>query len=602
MRELRPEASARGSVTFLAAMVVSIMALATATAPLTAAAVIPQSGETQEKQNPQRPALTTTAVAAEQAEATEPQQYPLIDVPAGAFPPPAFSAEDKLHSAIERLFDIYTRQGTAAALVFANRHGIQWRSGSVFVRIATGLPIPGLRPRDASSRAIVDGVLADLAVEGSRIRNVYGPHIEAWIPIEAIARLELNPSVRSIRTPWRMRSSATSEGRAVIGANQWDGVAFRGPDGGMQVGVIDLGFMGFRGLQGTDLPTVDRVFTRSFRDDDDFESDTEHGTAVAEIIYDIEQDIDLYLATVETIGDIGQAIDYFIQNDVDVINMSLGCVGCGPGDGTGTAIEIMERAPQAGIPFVTSAGNEADRHWMGPFVDSDGDGFLDFAPGDESNAFAGAAGDTVLIVMNWDFGNWFASSQDFDLLLLDAQQRIIDQSRLRQAGLPGQEATEEIAITLPFDGTFHVVVQRVEASANETLEIYIDLPGLQYQVPEQSLTVPADGRQIVAVGAARWTNDVPEPFSSRGPTKDGRMKPDMAGPDGVSTESFGMLGFFGTSAAAPHVVGAVSLLRARLGVVTIAEAFSILAPRLVDLPPTGPDNISGNGRVSLILR
>ena len=397
-----------------------------------------------------------------------------------------------------------------------------------------------------------------------------------------------------------MRSSATSEGRAVIGANDWDGVAFRGLTGGMQVGVIDVGFVGFQSLQGTDLPPLDRVFTRSFRNDDDFEADTEHGTAVAEIIYDIEQEIDLYLATIETIGDINEAIDYFVQNGVDVINMSLGCVGCGPGDGTGAAIEIVERAPEAGIPFVTSAGNEADQHWIGPFVDDDKDGFLEFAPGDESNSFAGGAGEDVLIVMNWDFDNWFASNQDFDLLLLDSQQRIIDQSRQRQAGLPGQEATEGIEITLPFDGTFHVVIERVDASASETLEIYIDVPGLQYQVPEQSLSVPADGRQIIAVGAARWSTGMPEPFSSRGPTKDGRMKPDMAGPDGVSTESFGPLGFFGTSAAAPHVVGAVTLLRARLGIITVTEAFSILAPRLGDLPLAGPDNISGNSRVLLI--
>ena len=43
------------------------------------------------------------------------------------------------------------------------------------------------------------------------------------------------------------------------------------------------------------------------------------------------------------------------------------------------------------------------------------------------------------------------------------------------------------------------------------------------------------------------------------------------------------------------------MLRARLGVVSGVDAFSILAPRLIDLPPAGPDNISGNGRVSLIL-
>ncbi len=184
------------SVTLLGATVVSIMA--TATAPPTAAAIVPQPGEPQERQNPRRP-MRPPDDEAEEEEAAAPRQYPLIDLPAGAFPPPELRGEGKLDSAIERLHGIYTQQSSAAALVFANRHGIQWRGGSLFVRIATGLPMPGLRPRDASSRAIVESVLADLAVEGSRIRNVYGPHIEAWIPVDAIPRLELNPGIRSIR-------------------------------------------------------------------------------------------------------------------------------------------------------------------------------------------------------------------------------------------------------------------------------------------------------------------------------------------------------------------------------------------------------------------
>ncbi len=74
----------------------------------------------------------------------------------------------------------------------------------------------------------------------------------------------------------------------------------------------------------------------------------------------------------------------------------------------------------------------------------------------------------------------------------------------------------------------------------------------------------------------------------------------MAAPDGVSTRSFGPLNFFGTSAAAPHVVGAVALLRGRLGLLSGTDAFQVLIPRLIDLPPTGPDNITGGGRLSLI--
>lgn len=553
---------------------------------------------------PEMPAPTEPpeSGARQDGETIQTARYAPTDFAGAAFEPAAAPSAPGVATALAGVAEALAAGGNAAAASYASQHGIAWRGGSVLVRVDAGQPIPGRRVNEVSSRAIVDEVLVDLAELGARVRNIVGPHIEAWVPVGELPALGLRPLVRGVRRPWRMRPSVTSEGLQVIGVDAWQGIKFRSPTSGLRVGVIDLSFTGWEDLRGNELPPEDRLFTRSFRDDGDLEPDDEHGAAVAETIYDFEDSMTLYLAAVETGGDINEAITYFIENDVDVINMSLGCVGCAPGDGRGSIVEVVERAPQAGIPFVTSAGNEADRHWIGPFVDNDGDGLHDFAPGDESNSFPGGQGDEVVIVMNWDFTNWFASSQDLDLLLLDSNGNIVDQSRDRQGGLPGQEAVEEIVVTLPFSDTFHVVVQNVQTTAPQTFEVFVEQDGLEYVVAAQSLTVPADGAQVVAVGATHWSNDVPEGFSSHGPTKDGRRKPDMAGPDGVSTRSFGPLSFFGTSAAAPHVVGAVALLRGRLGLLSGADAFQVLIPRLVDVPPTGPDNITGGGRVSLIPR
>jgi len=553
---------------------------------------------------PEMPAPTEPpeSGARQDGETIQTASYAPTDFAGAAFEPAAAPSAPGVATALAGVAGALAAGGNAAAASYASQHGIAWRGGSVLVRVDAGQPIPGRRVNEVSSRAIVDEVLVDLAELGARVRNIVGPHIEAWVPVGELTALGLRPLVRGVRRPWRMRPSVTSEGLQVVGADAWQGIKFRSPTSGLRVGVIDLSFTGWEDLRGNELPPEDRLFTRSFRDDGDLEPDDEHGAAVAETIYDFEDSMTLYLAAVETGGDINEAITYFIENDVDVINMSLGCVGCAPGDGRGSIVEVVERAPQAGIPFVTSAGNEADRHWIGPFVDNDGDSLHDFAPGDESNSFPGGQGDEVVIVMNWDFTNWFASSQDLDLLLLDSNGNIVDQSRDRQGGLPGQEAVEEIVITLPFSDTFHVVVQNIQTTAPQTFEVFVEQDGLEYVVAEQSLTVPADGAQVVAVGATHWSNDVPERFSSHGPTKDGRRKPDMAGPDGVSTRSFGPLSFFGTSAAAPHVVGAVALLRGRLGLLSGADAFQVLIPRLVDVPPTGPDNITGGGRVSLIPR
>ena len=55
--------------------------------------------------------------------------------------------------------------------------------------------------------------------------------------------------------------------------------------------------------------------TRSFRDDGELEIDDEHGTAVAEIIYDIEQGMTLYLAAVETFGEIDEDLGELSSQD-----------------------------------------------------------------------------------------------------------------------------------------------------------------------------------------------------------------------------------------------------------------------------------------------
>jgi hypothetical protein len=46
----------------------------------------------------------------------------------------------------------------------------------------------------------------------------------------------------------------------------------------------------------------------------------------------------------------------------------------GPGDGTGTVCDIVNKARAAGIAWAQSAENYAHGHWRGNFVDSNNDG------------------------------------------------------------------------------------------------------------------------------------------------------------------------------------------------------------------------------------
>jgi hypothetical protein len=97
-----------------------------------------------------------------------------------------------------------------------------------------------------------------------------------------------------------------------------------------------------------------------------------------------------------------------------------------------------------------------------------------------------------------------------------------------------------------------------------------------------------------------------EPFSSRGPTIDGRVKPDILGWDGVSSPVYGVpsatndLGFYGTSAAAPAVAGAAALVRSANPALDAAQVQDFLQRRAGNGAPNNPPtNAAGHGLLTL---
>lgn len=80
------------------------------------------------------------------------------------------------------------------------------------------------------------------------------------------------------------------------------------------------------------------------------------------------------------------------------------------------------------------------------------------------------------------------------------------------------------------------------------------------------ITAPADGFDVISVGAIRMSDSAMASFSSYGPTYDGRVKPEIVAPGvlipgaNLSGYSSPIINLSGTSAACPVVAGGIALL------------------------------------------
>ena len=129
---------------------------------------------------------------------------------------------------------------------------------------------------------------------------------------------------------------------------------------------------------------------------------------------------------------------------------------------------------------------------------------------------------------------------------------------------------------------------------------------IQHHTRSGSITNPSESANpgMLAVGAAHW-NDVHtiEPYSSRGPTPDGRVKPDLVGVDCGATALVPLNeynnGFCGTSQAASHVAGLAALVRQRFPGYTPAQVASYLKDNAEQRQMPDSNNTWGHGFAKL---
>lgn len=425
------------------------------------------------------------------------------------------------------------------------------------------------------------------------------------VPLSSLTTLAESPAVSFVHLPIYTETYETSQGVALINADDWHTAGYTGS--GVKIGVLDGGFYGYEDLLGTDLPAS--VTTQCFLFGGDIHGPTgypiEHGTGCAEIVYDIAPDAQFYLVNYGNNLEILDAIDYLIyEAEVDIITHSCGNPIWGPGDGSGAVCDKIAEARAEGILWSQAMGNSAQAHWWGNWDDTNTNDYLDFIPGTIELVPVYLSPSTSLSAyLKWD-DPWGTSSNDYDLILFDDTLTLppVGWSHDIQDGLGGNDyPIEYIPYSATYEGWHYIAVGKADATGPETFHLFTypcDFGDTDLRVPSRSLSVPADSLAAVSVGAVYWdTPTILEDFSSRGPNDNGDIKPDLVAPDGVSSVTYP--DFYGTSAAAPHAAGAAVLVKQRYPTYTPIQIQAFLEGRAVEIGGDGKDNIYGSGRLDL---
>ena len=399
------------------------------------------------------------------------------------------------------------------------------------------------------------------------------------------------------------------------------------------MGIIDTSFDGFGKLMGGDLPLAARVEAQCYTSHmdtspspviadcgDNAPGDSHHGTAVAQAVMDMAPEVSLYISNSALgAGDefartrLKQDVDWMITQGVKVINYSIGWgLTEGLGDGApqeiNAVLDTIDTAVASGIIWVNSAGNEHQRRWHGPFTDTNSprDTYHDYALNDDRNYINNVRVDKPVIVeMRWD-DSWKSADCDVDLYLfrdgLNSPVRISIDS---QFGRADDKPYEEIKYSPTVAGNYYLRIRKfrcLNASDLSWLQLYVSGPyHLEHFSTGYSIEFPAESKNpgTLAVGAAKWsTPSAIQSYSSRGPTTDGRKKPEIVGADcgQANFYSEGPPGcwFPGTSQAAPHVAGMAALVKDRFPDYSPEQTAIYLKENAEQRVPPAPDNTDPN--------
>jgi subtilisin family serine protease len=475
----------------------------------------------------------------------------------------------------------------------------------------------------------VGEVVRAVEAVGGRVERVDGAWgiVQAWVPPLRLGELAAQPVVRYVEEPpYPMGAGVVSQGDYILKARDLRMVTgFAGR--GVKVGVISDGVRGLGEAQAAgELPPVNISDCNVVAGSDPLLTGAE-GTAMLEIVHDLAPEAQLWFGhfAMGTPLDFNAAVNCLARR-VDVIVDDVNWLNVGPYDGTSIvslntshALNSSENPVRA---YITAVGNHALNHYQERFTPCGPGGPHLFYPTARTidrdglgarcdNPILVGGRSTLRIFVQWDepFGG---ACLDYNVHLYEhGTTRLLASSNNPQTCT--QNPTESLVWTNNSlePVTVDLVISGPGVGARE-LDIFVIGGRANFYTPESSVTNQADaGGGVISVGAINAfdpTNRQLAPYSSRGPTNDGRTKPEIVAVDGVRVSGAGGFPqrFLGTSAAAPHVAAVAALLlecrpdlRAGPGPedpgAERQELLQAILTTATDLGPPGMDNMYGAG-------
>ncbi len=364
-----------------------------------------------------------------------------------------------------------------------------------------------------------------------------------------------------------------------------------------------------------ELVDPSRVRYHTFRQDNRIEgtggADALHGVATLKAMVEyLPENATIHLVNFNTEPEFQQALRFAVDElNARVLTCSVSWANAYDDyDGTSFFSQNIEETLGEKAALVVAAGNFAESHWESTFNDANGDGAHDFSQQDSYLELELSSSRRYNLLLSWD--EWTAPNRDLDIEILDARgEPLFDRygrpyaSRNLQADGQFAEPLERIrGFRPPFAGTQKYRLRVLSATPERTrpsppaFELYIYPPPVSAAPAAQPASSLASGiattrsQHVIPVGASGFKH------SSRGPTNDGRVRPDFSTRGALEYSS---RRFEGTSFATPRVAAALGSVLARHPEWTLEQAVTYLRQFVTPADPGNKDNVIGWGTLDL---